>query len=250
MRARYYSSEYGRFITEDPSKYGSNWYCYCNNNPIRYVDSTGLRPHNPPIPEESRGDSPVSSGNVVNTGNTNNLYAGTVSDVTPAPPPAFEDGRGESVDVTPPKPSVSNGNMFATKLLVEENHTAADEILSSAIEDIVITSYESAGTGLIRLTEGVHFSSYIDDLLKISGKAFDVAGVAIDFIGELQDGNNIAGAAILAAGHFAVAKIVETLLMSAATFYFVPSLSVIIATTLISIAIASAITAYIDRKII
>ncbi|MCK4261241.1 MAG: hypothetical protein KAX49_19870, partial [Halanaerobiales bacterium] len=32
----------GRFISEDPVKDGANWYSYCANNPLKYVDPTGL----------------------------------------------------------------------------------------------------------------------------------------------------------------------------------------------------------------
>ena len=41
LRNRYYDPAIGRFITEDPAKDGLNWYVYCGNNPIRYVDPTG-----------------------------------------------------------------------------------------------------------------------------------------------------------------------------------------------------------------
>ena len=44
LRNRYYSSEAGRFITEDPIKDGMNWYAYCDNNPVMLVDSLGLAP--------------------------------------------------------------------------------------------------------------------------------------------------------------------------------------------------------------
>ncbi|MBR5306269.1 MAG: RHS repeat-associated core domain-containing protein, partial [Oscillospiraceae bacterium] len=44
LRARYYNSEYGRFVTEDPAKHGTNWYSYCENNPVTMVDGTGLEP--------------------------------------------------------------------------------------------------------------------------------------------------------------------------------------------------------------
>lgn len=40
--ARYYDAEVGRFISEDPAKDGLNWYGYCNNNPLKFVDPTGL----------------------------------------------------------------------------------------------------------------------------------------------------------------------------------------------------------------
>ena len=44
LRNRYYDPSIGRFITEDPIRDGSNWYIYCDNNPVMYVDSTGLLP--------------------------------------------------------------------------------------------------------------------------------------------------------------------------------------------------------------
>ena len=34
LRARYYNSETGRFISEDPAKDGVNWYVYCSGNPV------------------------------------------------------------------------------------------------------------------------------------------------------------------------------------------------------------------------
>ena len=43
LRARYYDPSIGRFISEDPIKDGTNWYVYCSNNPIAFVDPTGLR---------------------------------------------------------------------------------------------------------------------------------------------------------------------------------------------------------------
>jgi len=42
LHNRYYDPEIGRFITEDPVKDGSNWYVYCGNNPIMFVDPLGL----------------------------------------------------------------------------------------------------------------------------------------------------------------------------------------------------------------
>ena len=34
----------GRFLTEDPIRDGLNWYAYCENNPIFFIDSSGLDP--------------------------------------------------------------------------------------------------------------------------------------------------------------------------------------------------------------
>ncbi|MBP3505045.1 MAG: hypothetical protein J6K43_01385, partial [Lachnospiraceae bacterium] len=42
LRNRYYDPANGRFITEDPVRDGLNWYVYCGNNPIRYVDPSGM----------------------------------------------------------------------------------------------------------------------------------------------------------------------------------------------------------------
>ena len=43
FNARWYDPGLGRFITEDPVKDGINWFAYANNNPLRYIDPTGLR---------------------------------------------------------------------------------------------------------------------------------------------------------------------------------------------------------------
>jgi RHS repeat-associated protein len=44
-RARYYSPELQKFISEDPIRFrgGSNFYTYVRNNPINFVDPLGLR---------------------------------------------------------------------------------------------------------------------------------------------------------------------------------------------------------------
>lgn len=42
FNARWYDASLGRFISEDPIKDGLNWYAYVNNNPLVYVDPTGL----------------------------------------------------------------------------------------------------------------------------------------------------------------------------------------------------------------
>jgi len=42
LRARSYSPKTGRFLTEDPIGEGLNWYAYCGNNPVMFVDPLGL----------------------------------------------------------------------------------------------------------------------------------------------------------------------------------------------------------------
>jgi hypothetical protein len=44
LRARNYSSANGRFTQEDPARSGDNWYVYTANNPILFVDPSGLAP--------------------------------------------------------------------------------------------------------------------------------------------------------------------------------------------------------------
>ena len=43
LRNRYYDPSIGRFTTEDPAKDGLNWYVYCANDPVNFVDPLGLR---------------------------------------------------------------------------------------------------------------------------------------------------------------------------------------------------------------
>ena len=46
FNARWYDASLGRFTTEDPIRDGANWWVYCSNNPLKYVDPTGLSPKN------------------------------------------------------------------------------------------------------------------------------------------------------------------------------------------------------------
>ncbi len=39
---RYYDPSTGRFLTRDPAKDGENWYDYCANNPLQWVDASGF----------------------------------------------------------------------------------------------------------------------------------------------------------------------------------------------------------------
>ena len=42
LRNRYYDTKARRFIQEDPARDELNWYAYCENNPVNYVDPWGL----------------------------------------------------------------------------------------------------------------------------------------------------------------------------------------------------------------
>ncbi len=41
LRNRYYDPSVRRFTSEDPARDDLNWYCYCGNNPVNFVDPTG-----------------------------------------------------------------------------------------------------------------------------------------------------------------------------------------------------------------
>ena len=51
LRARYYNAGTGRFTQRDSIMDGYNWYIYCNNNPVAFIDPLGLYPQRP-RPEE------------------------------------------------------------------------------------------------------------------------------------------------------------------------------------------------------
>ena len=42
FNARWYDCELGRFTSQDPARDGVNWWIYCQNNPLKYVDPTGM----------------------------------------------------------------------------------------------------------------------------------------------------------------------------------------------------------------
>jgi len=41
LRGRYYDPSVRRFTTPDPAEDGINWYAYCGNNPLDYIDPSG-----------------------------------------------------------------------------------------------------------------------------------------------------------------------------------------------------------------
>ena len=44
LGARYYDPLIGRFISQDPSRDGMNWYAYCGNDPVNATDASGMTP--------------------------------------------------------------------------------------------------------------------------------------------------------------------------------------------------------------
>jgi RHS repeat-associated protein len=42
FNARWFDADTGRFVSEDPARFGANWYRYASYNPLKYTDPTGL----------------------------------------------------------------------------------------------------------------------------------------------------------------------------------------------------------------
>ncbi|HYH03520.1 MAG TPA: RHS repeat-associated core domain-containing protein, partial [Bacillota bacterium] len=70
--ARYYDTEMGRFISVDPAQDGDNWYTYCNNNPLTFIDLFGLTPYY--LPGVVYGD----NTSMTNTSTGRSITPGTI----------------------------------------------------------------------------------------------------------------------------------------------------------------------------
>ena len=57
--ARYYDTDMGRFISRDPVQDGRNWYVYCSNNPLSYIDPNGLA-----VSREEWREDPLGNGGI------------------------------------------------------------------------------------------------------------------------------------------------------------------------------------------
>ena len=103
LRARYYDSGVGAFVSEDPAKDGLNWYVYCSGNPVNHWDPSGMRYESlRQIAEDSGGkvkwDATKGAATVTLNGKSVEYYTG--------------DGKGSFIDGTDGKMYV-DGDAFA-----------------------------------------------------------------------------------------------------------------------------------------
>jgi len=72
---RYYDPSIGRFLSPDPSGDGDNWYAYCANNPLSFVDPEGLM--GVPTPTGANFGNPMGQANSAASA-TNHLFESTL----------------------------------------------------------------------------------------------------------------------------------------------------------------------------
>ena len=251
LRARYYSSECGRFVTEDPSKYGTNWYSYCDNNPVTMVDRTGLRP----TTDGSAGSEQAALEDM----NKNYHKQQHIVPHTTPPQPAPEPPKPE-----PPKTSKPSQKSPSTPSYIKQYNPDHNEFEPPFYDDTVLEEKEdnpnlsenifenvavdtsSAGTKKyiekqIKLFDDVLPNNVVKTALKNVDELFSFSGAFIDFAGQLVDGRDVDDALMMTGFHLAVewAVVLATVTFLSASFSFGVA-------TAIGVVIASVINTLID----
>jgi len=88
FNARWYDAQTGRFLSEDPARDGANWYIYCSNNPIKYIDPSGMWDSS-----GSANDNPYDEGGDATRGDNTNAPRGPADDGggSKEPKPEYKD---------------------------------------------------------------------------------------------------------------------------------------------------------------
>ncbi|WP_319561736.1 RHS repeat-associated core domain-containing protein [Marispirochaeta sp.] len=153
FNARWYDPELGRFTSEDPIQDGVNWYIYVSNNPLKFVDPTGLDPSYAGMSTKdvneyySGDDSDEGDGDNDNGGSGNNTTG-----QTPAPEPekknaweAFKDflggffGRGDDEDGKVPGYNdidhIVTADDYLLKIMRDLIAQTGDKVLGALLDD-------------------------------------------------------------------------------------------------------------------
>ena len=164
FNARWYDPELGRFISEDPAQDGVNWYVYVSNNPLKFVDPTGLDPsyagmsteqvngyYSGDDSDEGDGDNGESGNNLAGSNNS-----GQTTGPTPAPEPKkslvemFTDFLGLGYD--------EEGNKKKGLLEKIQNSVAKGRLkraTGGVVPDAIIDEWVKLGVTASDLTSGV-----------------------------------------------------------------------------------------------
>jgi RHS repeat-associated protein len=104
--ARYYDPVLGTWLSPDPAMEGVNWYSYCGNNPMRYVDPWGLSWEDYPDCEQTRMKNMLGSGDDTDPPNPS---GGRSNQPGETPPPGSMEGAhngiGDAISYSPPPPN-------------------------------------------------------------------------------------------------------------------------------------------------
>lgn len=142
--ARYYDPEMGRFISVDPARDGDNWYAYCNDNPVKFIDPTG---------KYTIYRSGVGRTNLVNIKN-GDLKSGTLFKVKME----FSDPLWVALGI--------GADLFATKKIqaaLDANDLAQDLLIKGNVEGAITTLAKSMHEDLNNILSGQELLAALTD---------------------------------------------------------------------------------------
>ena len=157
LRARYYDSSIGRFITEDPAKDGLNWYAFCGNNPVMFVDPSGT------IKEED-----------IKYGEDTKVYISLLI-------------LGEAWEVFPEYRT-------AIDELANEVRWIGNEWGADVIEDRIYWGLKSGAMKSLSTVEQVISAAYVDQALVMNSARNNADSLTLELYGQEGNGTDLANA--------------------------------------------------------
>ncbi|WP_319561737.1 RHS repeat-associated core domain-containing protein [Marispirochaeta sp.] len=163
--ARWYDPELGRFISEDPIKDGVNWYVYVSNNPLKFVDPTGLHDTDDPVENPFTGQDVNPDGTVVedsdegdgdnDNGGSGNNTNGQNTGQTPAPEPEKKNAWEAFKDFF--------GGFFG---IGDEEKDEKKEQIGQDFTGVIYSGFGIAGFGIVTVvSEGGTVSVYKEGII-------------------------------------------------------------------------------------